>query len=143
MSFLFFSHGFIEIRFALFVFVLSNKYYLSKLLMLLDFRCQKISFPCKHNFCIDEKHTQYDIETLKQKYFMKVLHGSWNTTETVFHEMLWKKRFTVYPSLNKISGPLHIRINGCILYQFNIDNNSFGLFPFKIVYVLHNCDQLN
>ena len=103
----------------------ANKYYLSKLLMLLDFRSQKMSFPG-----IDEKHTQYDIEILKQKYFMKVFHSSWNTPETVFHEMLWKKSFTVYTSLNKIPGPLHIRINGCILYQFNIDKNSFGLFPF-------------
>ena len=30
---------------------------------------------------------------------MKVFHVSWNEPETVFHEMLWKKNFTVYPSL--------------------------------------------
>ena len=74
LSFLFFSRGFIQIHFGLFdffVFVLSNKYYLSKL-MLLDFRCQKISFLCKHNFCIDEKHTQWH----------------WDTKVKVFHESI-------------------------------------------------------
>ena len=30
---------------------------------------------------------------------MKVFHVSWNNAETVFHEMLWKKNFAVYPSL--------------------------------------------
>ena len=30
---------------------------------------------------------------------MKVFHVSWNALETVFHEMLWKKSFTVYPCL--------------------------------------------
>ena len=55
-----FNHGFIQIPFGLFnffVFVLSNKYYLSKSIYQ-DFRCQKISFLCKHNFCIDEKNAQ-------------------------------------------------------------------------------------
>ena len=32
---------------------------------------------------------------------MKVFHISWNDPETVFHEMPWKKNFTVYPSLKK------------------------------------------
>ena len=31
---------------------------------------------------------------------MKLFHVSWNDPETVFHEMPWKKNFTVYPSLN-------------------------------------------
>ena len=30
---------------------------------------------------------------------MKVFYVSWNDLETVFHEMPWKKNFTVYPSL--------------------------------------------
>ena len=30
---------------------------------------------------------------------MKVFHVSWNDPETVFHEIIWKKNFTVYPSL--------------------------------------------
>ena len=30
---------------------------------------------------------------------MKIFHGSWNSPETVFHKMLWKKKFTLYPSL--------------------------------------------
>ena len=33
---------------------------------------------------------------------MKVFHVSWNDPETVFHEMPWKKNFTVYPSLKRI-----------------------------------------
>ena len=52
----------------LFLFWATN---LSKL-MLLDFRCQKISFLCKHNFCIDEKHTQWH----------------WDTKVKVFHESI-------------------------------------------------------
>ena len=32
---------------------------------------------------------------------MKLFHVSWNDPETVFHEMPWKKNFTVYPSLKK------------------------------------------
>ena len=31
---------------------------------------------------------------------MKLFHVSWNDSETVFHEILWKKIFAVYPSLN-------------------------------------------
>ena len=85
--------------FLMFLFLLlSNKYYSSKL-TLLDFRCQKISFLCKLNFCIDEKHTQWH----------------WDTRVKVFHESLsrfmkcpwncvsWnalKEKFTVYPYLN-------------------------------------------
>ena len=57
-----------------------------------------MSFLCKRNFFIDEKHTQWMFDT-KIKYFMKVFHVSWNDPETVFHEMLWKKNFTVHPSL--------------------------------------------
>ena len=32
---------------------------------------------------------------------VKLFHESisWNDPETVFHEMLWKKNFTAYPSL--------------------------------------------
>ena len=33
---------------------------------------------------------------------MKVFHVLWNVPETVFHEMLWKKSFTVYPCLKII-----------------------------------------
>ena len=32
---------------------------------------------------------------------MKVFYVSWNDPKTVFHEILWKKNFTVYPSLKK------------------------------------------
>ena len=74
---------------------MSNKYYLSKL-MLLKFRCQKISFLCKHYFFIDEDQARCDLDT-HLKYFTKVFHVSWNAPETVFHEILWKKSYTVYP----------------------------------------------
>ena len=36
--------------------------------------------------------------------------------------------FETYANSNKMSGPLHVRINGYILYQFNLDNTSFALF---------------
>ena len=32
---------------------------------------------------------------------MKGFYVSWNTLETVFHEILWKKNFAVYPSLRR------------------------------------------
>ena len=95
LPFLFFSHGFIQIRFGLFdffVFVLSSKCYLSKL-MLLRFCCQKISFLCKHNFCIDEKHTQWLWGT-KGKVFHESISWvmkcpwnsiSWNALKKIFH----------------------------------------------------------
>ena len=104
LSFLLFSHRLIQKGFGLFdyfFFVLSNKYYLSKL-MLLDFRCQKISFLRKHNFCIDEKHTQWHWDT-KVKVFHESISWFMNAPETVFHEMLWNKYFTVYPSVLKTS----------------------------------------
>ena len=94
-------YGFIQICFGFFVFVLSNKYYLSKL-MLLDFRCQKISFLCKHNFCIDEKHTQWH----------------WGTKVKVFHEsILWfmkcpwncNSRNTLKEKFHSVSFPLQIQ----------------------------------
>ena len=52
-----------------------------------------------YNFFIAEKRLQWNLNT-KIKYFMKVFHVSWNAPETVFHEMLWKKSFPVYPCLN-------------------------------------------
>ena len=36
-----------------------------------------------------------------QKYFMKLFQVSWNAPETVFHEMISKRNFTVYLSLKK------------------------------------------
>ena len=38
--------------------------------------------------------------------------------------------FRTYANSNKMSGPLHVWIKGCILYEFNVDNPSFVLFPF-------------
>ena len=51
-----------------------------------------------YNFFIAEKRLQWNLNT-KIKYFMIVFHISWNAHETVFHEMLWKKSFPVYPRL--------------------------------------------
>ena len=58
---------------------------------------------------------------------MKVFHVSWNHPEVAFHEMPWKKNFTVYPSL---------KINDCLMnkaavyiydlhksYNFNLSND--------------------
>ena len=38
--------------------------------------------------------------------------------------------FRTFTNSNKMSGLLHVRINGCILYIFNVDNPSFALFSF-------------
>ena len=46
--------------------------------------------------------------------------------------------FWIYTNSIKISGPLPVRINGCMLYLFNVDT-SFALL--KNFYVLQNCDQ--
>ena len=103
-----FEHGFIQICFVIFEFFcfcfMSNKNFL----ILLNFtRCL---FSVNTIFFIDEKHTQWMLDTK-----VKVFHESilcfmkwpwncilWNDHETVFHEMLWKKNFTVYPSLKHI-----------------------------------------
>ena len=98
LSFLCFIRGFIKIHFGLFdffVFVVSKKFYLSKL-MLLDFRCQKISFLCKHSFCIDEKHTQWHCDTKVKvfhesiSWFMKCSWNciSWNDQKEKFQCIL-------------------------------------------------------
>ena len=44
---------------------------------------------------------------------MKVIHVSWNDAETIFHEMLWKKKFTLYPSLHgaKIQTEVRFKIH--------------------------------
>ena len=40
-------------------------------------------------------HVRNECWMLKYNYFMKVFYVSWNDPETVFHEMLWKKIFSV------------------------------------------------
>ena len=52
-------------------------------------------------FFIDE-NISIEIYIPKQKYFIKVFHVSWNAPKIVFHEILWKKYFTVYLCLKKI-----------------------------------------
>ena len=114
LLFLFLSHGFHSdtflsfwiffafvlwvIRFGLFEFFFSllwvtNIIYLN--LMLLNFHCQKIPFLCKHNFVIDEKYTQWNLNT-KVKAFhesisfsMKCLWNciSWNALKEKFHSV--------------------------------------------------------
>ena len=51
--------------------------------------------------------------------------------------------FQTHPNSYKMSGPLHARINGCILYKFNIDNISFALLPFKNFSTFFKTDQQN
>ena len=66
---------------------------------------------------------------------MKVFHVSWNDPETVFHEILWKKNFTVYPSLykpytkgeNKGNCPLNIKhLSNCSFELFTLTEASAG-----------------
>ena len=116
--FLFFSHCFIQIRFA---FILGSKYYLSKW-MVFDFRCQKTF--CKHNFCYDEKHTQWHWDT-KLKVFHESISWFINAPKTVFHEMLWKKSFTVYPSFMKFHFSTFVRS------AINHNNLEHYLIKFK------------
>ena len=49
--------------------------------------------------------------------------------------------FETYANSNKMSGPLHVRINGYILYQFNLDNTSFALFSFQHFYKFFLIDK--
>ena len=94
LSFLLLIHGFILIRFGLFEFLLFLFYEqeISKLL-LLNFCCQNISFLCKHNFFIDEKHMQWNLDTKvklfheSMSYFMKCPWNciSWNGLKERFH----------------------------------------------------------
>ena len=59
---------------------------------------------------------------------MKVFYVSWNDPETAFHEMLWKKNFTVYPSLKGTSELTIIQHNICRDNKFifrNFDGNDY------------------
>ena len=59
---------------------------------------------------------------------MKVFHVSWNAPETVFHEMLWKKRFTVYPCLKAGSGSgCKKKLNIMLLWINNLTKNMGAL----------------
>ena len=94
LSFLFFSHGFIQIPFGLFDFFyfcfLSNKYYLSKS-MLLNPRCQKSSFLYKQTFLSMRSnwHTKVKVFHESTSYFMKCPWKciSWNTLKEKFHSV--------------------------------------------------------
>ena len=55
--------------------------------MLLNCCCQKIFFLCKHNFFIDEKHTQGNLDT-KVKVFHENISPFMKYPETVFLEIL-------------------------------------------------------
>ena len=99
LSFLFFSRGFIQIRFDLcdfcFVFVLWVANIIHQNLMLLIFPCQKISFLCKHNFFNDEKQTQWNLDAKAKVFhdsiscFMKYPWNyiSWNALKENFHSV--------------------------------------------------------
>ena len=79
-----------------FVFVLWVTNIIYQNLMLLNFCCGKTSFLSKHNFFYWwDFFYWWNLDTE-----VKVFHVSRNAPGTVFHEMLWKKSFTVYPCLN-------------------------------------------
>ena len=88
-----FEHGFIRyvLNFFCFCFI-SNKYFLT----LLNFT--RYLFSANTIFLL-MRNIRNECWILKQKYFRKVFHVSWNDPETVFHEILWKKNFTAYLSL--------------------------------------------
>ena len=113
---------YVFVDFDFFVFVLSNKCYLSKL-MLLDFHCQKISFLCKHNFCIDEKHTQWHWDT-KVKVFHESISWFMKCPWNCISWMLWKKNFTVYPSLYINKKPCAATLQNCKIFQLYYKNNT-------------------
>ena len=91
-----FEHCFIQIRFGIFEFFcfcfMSNKSFL----ILLNFT--RYLFSVNTIFLL-MRNIRNECWIPKKKYFMKVFHVSWNDPKTVFHKMLWKKNFTVYPSL--------------------------------------------
>ena len=113
LSFVFFSHGFIQIHFGLFEFFVcfcftSSRYYLSKL-MPLNFGCQKISYLCKHNFFSDEKQTQWNLDS-KVKVFHESISSfmkcpwncnSWNALKQKFHNVSlpWSRTLTFQKNL--------------------------------------------
>ena len=117
----FFGHGFIQIRSGLlncscFCFM-SNKC-CQNLWMQINLRCQKTSFSVSSIFYWWE-HTQWHLDAKAKVFhesnscFMKCPRNciSWNALREifhsvsslplVFHEILWKKNFTVYSSLFK------------------------------------------
>ena len=49
--------------------------------------------------------------------------------------------FQTHTNSYKMSGPLHVRINGCIRYIFNIDNVSSALLPFQNFSTFFKTDQ--
>ena len=88
LSFLFFNHGFIQIILVFLTF------YLLKL-MLLNFSSQKASFSTNTIFFIDEKHTQWNLDTKVKVFHQSILCfmkypwncTSWNTLKEIFHSV--------------------------------------------------------
>ena len=91
LSFLFFSHGFIQIRFGLFELWVTNIIYQN--LMLLNFQCWETSFSVNIIFVNDEKHTQWNLDTKAKVFhernscFMKCRWNciSWNALKEKLH----------------------------------------------------------
>ena len=131
-----FEHGFIRyvLNFFCFCFV-SNKYFL----ILLNFT--RYLFSANTIFLL-MRNIRNECWILKQKYFRKVFHVSWNDPETVFHEILWKKNFTVYPSLNRLTEQhlfYHSNSNSKCLHPFVIFVNDDSNFHRKryLTMVMH------
>ena len=63
---------------------------------------------------------------------VKVFHISWNDPETVFHEMFWKKNFTVYPSLYTYNNTVCINYFGAsALHIFHFTNSFLSITQLK------------
>ena len=125
LSLLVFNHGVIQIRFGLFELFcfcfMSNKY----CLMPLNFRRYVLS--------------EWNLINTKVKGFMKVSHVSWNVPETVFHEMLGKKSFTVYPCLKSTFFTEHLR--RLLLFVVGFGLKSFWrLIKNGQMFILVKCD---
>ena len=91
-SFLFFSHGFIQIRFGLFFFFFFC--YLSKF-NAINFSLSEDIFSLQTHFFIDEKHAQWNLDT-KAKVFHEIISCfmkcpwnfiSWNALKENFHSV--------------------------------------------------------
>ena len=97
-----FSYGSIQMRFVLLSFsyfcFISNKHY-QNLWMLLNLGCQKTCLLCKHNFLLLRTRNLMKFIYIKAKVFHESISCFMRYPETAFHEMLWKKYFTVYSCL--------------------------------------------
>ena len=122
LSLLVFQHGFIQIRFGIFeIFCfcfMSNKIFFDTI------KFYTISFLCKHNFFIDEKHTQWMLGT-KVKVFREsiscFMKSAWNC-------ILWN---ALKEKFHSVSFPLHFFWTLC-RYPLNFIKSNIKIFWYEI-----------